>query len=586
MSTAEPEPTSESNTINLQSLADAPIEQSILASVREASRKLKVNVKPWKSNIRVAKGQWITDGLPRPTNKRGLPKMERPLGSLTVYQVNDPYTPEERATFRLLMEENMWILRANVIIQKLVVTASSTDAVPRKDMEIEEEALDKWREAPIYVPFFARLDSAANEEQENSIPEEEIGMRTPNQIKEWIDRKSLQLDTQSVWFNAYLTMREQGRCVVGMFPEERDENNYWQIPQAIRSIPSEFTRRPVLNFDTGELEAVEVTGLQTGNGNLDANRAVYLMNANNLQLFSDFYGRSQIRALMDIGKVLLTIYGSDFPHAAEFTWHQPKVFRHTFPARDIAKGEAHLQGLMDKFNQRLQNNAGKDVSVTQATEEVSNTTNSGDITGLIEIQNETIDAIAAFYNIPPFLLAKGKPGRLGGNANREEIDSFLNVEIRPEQEILENIIEKQYYDRLLAILFDVEPDMVSDHNAVPIKIEHNFEKPDLAAAIDIEQYEILKDMRTEGLITTEKMMEKLGIRELLDDNITGGEDTTPAIKTWIKKNPHWKPGRSKNSQLRDWQPKSKFIRPVAISQNTGANAGWTASNTGNNDSNW
>lgn len=534
------------------------VEAPLLVRVKQAALQIQPDETPWKSHVRTARGNWIRQNLPRPTSKRGVDvfrtdKSMRPLGSLIVYPVNDPYTPSVRATFRLLMEENPWILRANVIIQKLVVTTSTTDIEPRKDMEIEEEELEAWRKEPIFVPFFERIDR-----NNNKIPTSKKGMRTPNQIKEWIDRLSLTLDLQSVMFNAYLTMREQGRCVIGMFPEVRDDHDYYQIPQAIRIIPPEFTRRPILNFDTGELEAVEVTGLTSNSGNLDANRAVYLMNSSNLNLFSDFYGRSQLRPLVDIGKVLLTVYSSDFPHAAEFTWHQPRVFRQTFPTRDIAKGETHLRGLMDKFNLEMSNSQGKDFSVTQAVELLSNSTNSGDINGLIQIQNEAIDAVAAFYNIPPFLLAKGKPGRLGGNANREEIDSFLNVEVRPEQEILENIVEKQFYDRILAILFDVEPHQAANDKLVPIKMTHNFEKPDLAAAIDIEQYEILKDMRAEGLITTEKMMEKLGVRELLDDNTTGGEDVTPAIKTWVKTNPHWKPGNTKNKDLHNWMPKQRF----------------------------
>lgn len=526
---------------------------SVLARVRNASLQIKGDEAIWKTNLRVASGNWVRQHLPRPTKGskdiQRMGKNQRPLGSLLVYPVNDPYPPSVRAIFRLLMEENPWILRSNVIIQKLVVTAPTTDIEPRQDMEIGEEELEAWRQKEIVVPLFARDPN-----------DKRGGKRTPAQIKEWVDRLAHTLDLQSIAFNAYLTMREQGRCVIGMFPEERDvDSQYYVIPQAIRIIPPEFTRRPVLNFDTGELEAIEVTGLTSNGGHLDANRAVYLMNANNLNLFTDFFGRSQLRPLIDVGKVLQTIYGSDFIHASEFTWHQPKVFQHTFPARDIAKGDANLRKLMDQFNFELNNSQGKDISITQAVELLSNTTNSGDIAGLIQIQNECIDAIAAFYNIPPFLLAKGKPGRLGGNANREEIDSFLNVEIRPEQEILENILEKQFYDRILAILWDVEPEQVSNASIVPVKIKHNFEKPDLAAAIDLEQYEILKDMRLEKLITTEKLMEKLGVRELLDDNITGGEDITPTIKTWVKKNPHWMRGHTKNMDLHNWVPKSSFV---------------------------
>lgn len=537
---------------NSKQLLIAP-DSPIAARVRAASLEIQPDTKVWKSNVRQA-SSWHKQNLPRPATKRGLGKLDesmRPLGGLIVYPVTDPYTALQRATFRLLMEENPWILRANTIIQKLVITTSTTDIEPRADRELQEEELTKWQEEEIQVPFFMGEDDGRD------------GMRTPSEIKTWIDRLAIKLDAQSVWFNGYAIMREQGRCAIGMFPETRDEDQYYQIPKALRITPPEFTRRPILDFDSGELQAVEITGLTTGGGNLDGNRCVYLMNSNNLQLFSDFYGRSAIRPLMDVGKVLLTIYGSDFTHAAEFTWHQPKVFRHTLPARDVAKGIAHIEDVLDKFNQNLNGNQGKDMSVTQAVELLSSSTNSGDIDGLVKIQNECIEAIAAFYNIPPFMLAKGKAGRLGGNANREEIDSFLKVEIRPEQEIMENVIESQFYDRILAILFMVEPDEVDNATKVPVRMRINFEKPDIAAAIDLEQYEILKDMNMNSLITTEDMMEKLGVRDLLKINTATGTDPSPTIKTWVKRNPHWaskplllkkgmKPRRSRDKKTESW----------------------------------
>ena len=308
------------------------------------------------------------------------------------------------------------------------------------------------------------------------------------------------------------------------------------------------------------LSVVEVVGLTTGGGRIDGNRVIYLTNGTNLNLFADFYGKSLIEPLQDIGKVLLTIYGKDFKFASEFSWHKPNIYKLTIPPKDYNK----VTQVQSKFNRDLAENQGKDITVTQAVELLNSggTSNHGDLAGLVNIQNECIDVVAGFYNIPPFLLAKGKAGRLGGNANREEIDSFLEIEIRPEQEILENIIEKQFYDRVLAILFMVEPEDVEDETKVPIRMRHFYQRPEITTDVDVEQYEIRKDMRNEGLISQEDFMDKLGIRNLnKDQTLTGGEDITPTIKTWQKTNRFWKPRDfSKDHPLKNWSPKN--IGPI------------------------
>lgn len=519
--------------------------------VRQATLQLVLNEKPFKVNVSttgrayfgaIKNPGWVINGMPRPETKQGLNKLPpqmRPLGSLIIYPSIDPYTPLDRALFKALMIAGSWIQRANVIIQKLVVAKFSTEVEPRKEMELTEDELKEWQQEKINIPLW-------NEKQ------------TPEHVKEWIDRLYLRLDGPSVFFNSYLIEREQGRCVIGMFPEERGETGDYVIPQALRYIEPEYTRRPILNFDTGELEAVEVIGLTSNGGRLDANRAIYMTNSDNLQLFARYYGRSLIEPVADVGKTLMTIYADDFRLGAERTWHKPNIYRLTIPARDYDK----VDKIQNEFNNKLNANAGKDISVTQAVELLNPGAgaNTGNMIGLVSIQNECIDAIAGYYNIPPFILAKGKAGRLGGNANREEIDSFLQIEIRPEQEILEGIIEDQFYDRILAILFQIEPEEVANGDKCPFKMKHFFDKPDIAAGVDVEQYEIAKDMVAEGLMRPEDLMDKFNIRsQLKDETATGGEDRTPTINTWSKVNKSWgKPVLTK--EMTAWKPKN--LNPI------------------------
>jgi len=327
--------------------------------------------------------------------------------------------------------------------------------------------------------------------------------------------------------------REQGRTAIGMFPEGRDpDTGKYTMPQALRLIRPELLRRPIVNFDTSELVAVEVTGLTSNGSRFDANRLIYIFKSKNLDLFSDFYGKSDIRPLVDVGKVLLIIYGRDYEAASINTWHTPLIFKHTVPGKDFSQ----INTIMDNFNNDLANNAGKDISVSHNIELLNPSgSNAGDITGLSLIENQCIDTIAGFNNIPPFMFAKGKAGRMGGNANKEEIDSFLQTEIEPEQEMLEQVISRQFYDRILAIMYGVEP---SEVGTLPVKMEHDFETPTIQTEIDPAQFNMMMQLVNSGLIPIEKAMDKLGIRDLLADETgsTGG-DVTPAEKLWPSVSP-------------------------------------------------
>lgn len=509
-----------------------------IVKVRDVEYKIAIDDKIWKSGPQkfAQVPAWAERGQVRPETKRGLPSSNNtkwlkkidPFKNFQIFPSTDPYPSALRQLFRILNEENPWVSRAQTIIQKLVVREYTTEIVPRKDLELEPEELKKWQETPMPVPFF---DQPV----------------TPSQIKKYIDAMSATLDLKDLIFDAYMFAREQGRTAIGMFPEQRDEQTgKYVMPQALRLIRPEYLRRPIVDFNTSELVAVEVTGLTSNGSRFDANRLIYIFKSKNLDLFSDFYGRSDIRPIVDVGKVLLIIYGRDYEAASINTWHTPYIFKHTVPGKDFST----INTVMDNFNLDLANNAGKDISVSHNIELLNPSgSNPGDIQGLIGIENQCIDTIAGFNNIPPFMFAKGKAGRMGGNANKEEIDSFLQTEIEPEQEMLEQVIERQFYDRVLAVMFDVEPNMA---NSIPVKMEHDFETPTIQTEIDPAQFNIMMTLVQTGAITMEAAMDKLGLRDLLTEETSStGGDVTPGQKVW--------PGGDPTSQ----EHTSKKIWPVS-----------------------
>lgn len=489
-----------------------------IVKVRDVEYKLDIDDKIWKSGPEkfAQSPAWAERGLVRPESKRGLPSSNNtkwlkkldPFRNFQIFPSVDPYPSELRQLFRILNEENPWVSRAQTIIQKLVVRPFTIEILPRSDIELEPDALKKWQEEEMDVPFF---DKPA----------------TPNDIKKYLDKMGETLDLKDLIFDAYMFAREQGRTAIGMFPEGRDpDTGKYVMPQALRLIRPELLRRPIVSFETSELIAVEVTGLTSNGSRFDANRLVYIFKGKNLDLFSDFYGRSDIRPIVDVGKILLILYGRDYLAATLNTWHTPLIFKHTVPGKDFST----INTVMDNFNNDLQNNAGKDISVSHNVELLNPSgSNPGDITGLKLIEDQCIEAIAGFNNIPPFMFAKNKAGALGGDSNKEEIDSFLQTEVEPEQEMLEQVFERQFYDRILAVLFDVEPRQATE---IPVVINMSFETPVIQTEIDPAQFDIMMQLVNVGATTMDKAMDKLGIRDMLTENSSTGGDVTPSIKTW------------------------------------------------------
>lgn len=466
-----------------------------------------------------------TANVKRAVSTKGIWKRSRggtntEFNGLQVWSPIDPYTTAERDSFRLAMK-NPYVYRANILVAKLVCGQGyTTSVVPRGDEDIDEALTENWqREIKIFVPHL-------NKEM------------TPLEIKNFIDRISIDMDLANNIYNAYLTSREQGRGILAFTPidelESTDDTPEFQIPTSIRFIRPEFTLRPYLDPETSELIGVQIVGLTSSQQFvLPTERMIYIENGFNQELFSDHFGKSQVEEITNVANVLNLIYTDDFVQAAESTWHQPKVFGVPIQPQDFGDEDA----VLDKFLKANQNSKGQDIAVVKGPDGeggvtvLSATTNSGDISGLNMIAVRCIKAILAYYNIPPFMLSEGDKGSLGGNSNNSEIDMFENSELIPEKLKLDKTVESQYYDKILAILFHV-----SDPSQVPIKLLHKYNKAKITTMFRPDLYEIGKDMVNEGLIEKSKLADLVGFGEFAKkETATTGEDTSPSKDTWINK---------------------------------------------------
>jgi len=502
-------------------------------AVAAATLELDLNPKVWTSGPqRFAQvPSWAKNGMQKPTTRRGLEQTKdskilkkiRPFKNLTIYPSVDPSLPEERQLWKVLMR-NCWpILKANQILQQLTIQKSTRSIIPRMNQEINEDSLEEWKNKKILIPLL----------------DEEM---TPNELKTWMDEYSATLDLDSLVYDAFLFEREQGRTAIGMFPETRNKKGQYVLPVALRLIRPELLRRPIVDFDNGELLGVEVTGLSSNGSLLDGNRCIYFNNSMNLELFGNFYGVSAVQAIDDLGQTLLIIYARDLINAANRTWRTPNIYQHDLPTSKYSKAKQ----ILEDFNADIANIGNADVSVPHSVTVINGNTNSGNISALLEIERTAIEGIAGYNHVPLFQLSKGETGNMGGNANREENDSLLNDEIKPAQERYEKTLESQFYDRILAILFMVEPE---DIDQVPVKITHNYEKPVFAITIPPEEWNIMMFLVDNGFTTMEQVMERYGLREMMkQDSPTQGTDVSPTRKTWEKQNhPTW--GNRSNS----WQ---------------------------------
>lgn len=473
-----------------------------------------------KSRVKVAAGDW------RPP-KAGVPKghgirtysvdaWRKHSGSkekwqgIYVFKPVDPYKPAERKEFRSAMD-NPYVYRATRIQSSFVAGQGfTTEIVPRKEEDVQEDQLENWKmTAKIKVPYWDDKEF------------------TPDQIKDFIDKMSTDMGLESNIFNAYFTALEQGRCVLALTPLERDENGLWQMPEQIRYIRPEFTLRPLVNDNTNELAGVNVIGVISKQflDSLPIERMIYIMHGFNNEIFSDYYGDSKVARVSDIANTLNILLNEDYQKIAKSRWHTPRVFGVPIPPQEADKEESILSDFIGKVNE----GEGLDVAVTGPSnpEEIGVTVISqggspADIGGIEMIRQGEIKAIITAYGMPAFMLSEGDVGSLGGNANIEEIDSYLNTEVRSEVLMLEDTIEKQFYDRILSVLFRVE-----DADEIPIKLVHKFNKPKLATLMTPAMFSVLTGLLELGLIDPNGLRDILGLAEADKQTISKGADRTP-----------------------------------------------------------
>jgi len=422
---------------------------------------------------------------------------------LQVWHPVDPYSGQQRKEFRSAMT-NPYVYRASRI--QCTYTAGqgyTTEIVPRHEEDVPEEQLNEWQRTQTYhIPYFDKD-------------------MTAEQLLDKVDKLALDLDLPTNLFNGYFTALEQGRCVLALTPLDPDEQGNWQLPEQIRLIRSEFTERPVLDDNTGELVGVRIIGVrsQIRDNIIPAERMLYLMHGFNNELFSDYYGDSKIARVSDEANTLNIVLNQDFERAAESAWYKPPVFSVPIPPQEAGNEDDVLASFINKIN----DSKGQAIAVTGPSNpeetgvNVLTTPVNADIGGLEIIRMGLIKSIITAFGLPGFMLSEGDIGKLGGNANIEEVDAYLNQEIRPERIILENSIEKQFYDRVLCILFQEK-----DARKLPCKIKFKFNKPKLLTLVTPDMFQVLTGMAQMGLIDSSGIKDILGLEDLDKDSISKG----------------------------------------------------------------
>ena len=421
---------------------------------------------------------------------------------LQVWHPVDPYSGQQRKEFRSAMT-NPYVYRASRI--QCTYTAGqgyTTEIVPRHEEDVPEEQLNEWQRTQTYhIPYFDKD-------------------MTAEQLLDKVDKLALDLDLPTNLFNGYFTALEQGRCVLALTPLDPDEQGNWQLPEQIRLIRSEFTERPVLDDNTGELVGVRIIGVrsQIRDNIIPAERMLYLMHGFNNELFSDYYD-SKIARVSDEANTLNIVLNQDFERAAESAWYKPPVFSVPIPPQEAGNEDDVLASFINKIN----DSKGQAIAVTGPSNpeetgvNVLTTPVNADIGGLEIVRMGLIKAIITAFGLPGFMLSEGDIGKLGGNANIEEVDAYLNQEIRPERIILENSIEKQFYDRVLCILFHEK-----DARKLPCKIKFKFNKPKLLTLVTPDMFQVLTGMAQMGLIDSSGIKDILGLEDLDKDSVSKG----------------------------------------------------------------
>jgi len=435
---------------------------------------------------------------------------------IDVFAVVDPLKQSQRKELRSAMN-NPYVYRACRIATTFTAGQGyTTTIVPREEEELPEEQREQFEKSgTLHVPYL-------NKDM------------TPEEILDFVDKMAVDMDLGVNLFNGYFAALEQGRCVLALTPLATDEEGNFQLPEAIRLIREEFTERPVVNENTNELEGVRIIGVHSPEQNniLPKNRMIYLMHGFNNELFSDYYGDSKVARIADEANTLNIILNQDYERAAESTWYKPPVFSVPIPPQEFGNEDQVLNEFLTNAN----DSKGQSIAVTGPSTKdevgvtVLNVPQSSDIGGLEIIRQGLIKAIITAFGLPGYMLSEGDVGSLGGNANIEEVDAYINQEIRPERIVLENIVEKQYYDVILAILFRMD-----DGRKVPVKIKFKFNKPKLLSLMTPDMMLVLIQMRELGLIDESGIRDLIGLEELDKETMTKGQagGGMPQANTWM-----------------------------------------------------
>jgi hypothetical protein len=430
---------------------------------------------------------------------------------LQVFYPVDPYTMVERKEFRSAIN-NVYVYRA-CRIQTTFVAGQGyiTHIVPRIEEELTDIEAEQFSQQTIYVPYWG----------------EEV---TFDDLKNRIDKINNDMKLSDNVFNGYFTSLEQGRCALALTPLDPDpETGKYKLPEQIRFIRPEFTLRPILNGNTAEMIGLYVVGSRSRMtpSAIDSKRLIYITHGFNNELFSDFYGDAKVARISDIANNLNLVLNQDYERVAEHTWHQPKVWALPIPPQDVGNEE----GIVNEFLQGNNENAkGRDIAVAVSASEdermvtlLNAQTNSGNISGLEIIRTGLIKGIITAFGIPGFMLSEGDIGKLGGNANIEEVDMWFNTEARPETEKLETILEEQLYDGELCILFDIE-----NPDDLPVKIKHKFNKPTLLTLLPTEMINSLDLLVTRQWIDPSAVLQILHLEKYKKETTSQGDIKDPS----------------------------------------------------------
>lgn len=431
------------------------------------------------------------------------------FNGITVWAPVDPYSSKERREFRSAMT-NPYVWRASRIQAGFTVGQGyTTEIVPRREEEIPAEQLDQWQKT---TTVNVHLDGEKTTEM------------TAEELLDWVDKKAKQLDLATNLFNAYLLAEEQGRCVLAMLPLEYDDDGFYPLPENIRLLRTEHTERPVIDLDNGELQGCRIIGIKSNqikDNILPSRRMIYVLHGFNNELFSDYFGLSRVSLISDEANTLNIILNQDYERAAEHTWYKPPIFSVPIPPQEYGNEDNILANFIDKINE----NKGQAIAVTGPSNpeetgiQILTTPPTADVGSLEILRLGIIKAIITAWGLPGFMLSEGDIGKLGGNANIEEVDAYLNQEIRPERQILEATVENQFYDEILRTLFREH-----DTSKIPVKIKIKFNKPRLLTLLTPEMFNVLTGLVQNGWIDESGLREVLGLEDVDRETMTTGAE--------------------------------------------------------------